>query len=449
LPKPLWRSIAVASYKSRRTGIDAMAYIDTYYRRTIAEDDPRAPLEGEVNAEVCVVGGGLAGLSTALDLARAGCKVVVLEAERVAWGASGRNGGFVGPGYSTSLANIERMVGREQAHTLYRMATEGANIVRGRIEELEIDAAKPVFGKISAIRHDDPDSLKRTQEKMDREFGYRLDFMSREEVRAVLKSKKYHQALFNPQAFHFHPLNYARALGREIERLGGRIFENTPAVGAALDGGEKRVRVAGGTVRAQHVVFAGGGYTTNILPALRRAHLPIATYVLLTEEAPERIADAVACPYAISDARRAGDYYRLVEDGRRILWGGRITTRTTEPRELAQLLRRTMVSTYPQLEGIRIEAAWSGLMSYARHLMPQIGRLREGVWYAQGFGGHGMNTTAIGGRVITEAITGDSDRIRLYEPFGLAWNGGPFGLAAAQLTYWMYQAQDQWRERRR
>jgi gamma-glutamylputrescine oxidase len=427
----------------------AMAYIDTYYRRTIADDTLRTPLQGEAAAEVCIVGGGLAGLSTALDLARAGRKVVVVEAERVAWGASGRNGGFVGPGYSTSLANVERMVGREHAHALHRMSIEGAEIVRSHIQELAIESANPVSGKISAIRHDDPDSLKRMQERMERDFAYRLDFMPREEVRAVLKSKKYHQALFNPQAFHFHPLNYARALAGEIERLGGLIFEDSPVIGAAVDQPEKRVRTAGGgTVRAQHVVFAGGGYTTDVLPDLRRSHLPIATYVLLTEEAPERIAEAVACPYAISDARRAGDYYRLVDDGRRILWGGRITTRTTEPGDLAQLLRRTMVSTYPQLEGIRIETAWSGLMSYARHLMPQVGRLREGVWYAQGFGGHGMNTTSIGGRVIAEAITGESDRIRLFEPFGLRWNGGMFGLAAAQLTYWMYQAQDQWRERR-
>jgi hypothetical protein len=184
------------------------------------------------------------------------------------------------------------------------------------------------------------------------------------------------------------------------------------------------------------------------VPRLRRSILPISTYVLLTEPAPEQIAGAVRTPMAISDNRRAGDYYRLVDDGARLLWGGRITTRTTEPRRLAAMMRKTMVSTYPQLEGVRVETAWSGLMAYARHLMPLIGQLQPGVWYAFGFGGRGMNTTAIGGRVIAEGILGRSDRYRLFEPFGLAWNGGPFGIAAAQLTYWTYQAMDLAKERR-
>ena len=184
------------------------------------------------------------------------------------------------------------------------------------------------------------------------------------------------------------------------------------------------------------------------MPRLRSSILPIATYVLLTEAAPERIAEAVRTPMAISDNRRAGDYYRLVDEGRRLLWGGRITTRKTEPRRLAEMMRQTMVSTYPQLEGVRVETAWTGLMAYARHLMPLIGQLQPGIWYVLGFGGRGLNTTAIGGRVIAEGILGTSDRYRLYEPFGLVWNGGPFGVAAAQFTYWTYQAMDLAKERR-
>jgi gamma-glutamylputrescine oxidase len=196
------------------------------------------------------------------------------------------------------------------------------------------------------------------------------------------------------------------------------------------------------------VLITTGGYTGAVLPALSRSFLPIATYVLLTESAPDLVRGAIRTSAAVLDDRRAGDYYRPVDHGNRILWGGRITTRTTDPRDIAALLRREMVSTYPQLSGLKVEVAWSGLMSYARHLMPQIGRLRPGVWYCTAFGGHGMNTTAIGGTVIAEGIAGESDRYRAFAPFGLAWNGGIFGRAAAQLTYWAYQAADAAREYR-
>jgi glycine/D-amino acid oxidase-like deaminating enzyme len=422
-------------------------YGDTYYARTLADTLQRPSLKGTVSADVAVVGGGLAGLTAALDLVRAGRTVVVLEAEKVGWGASGRNGGFVGPGYATGHADITRMAGADRAHVLHRLSIEGAGIVEENIDSLAMDDNKRVYGKLSVLRYHDPDSLKRHCEMMQREFGYRLEVMPTDAVRDVLRSPKYHQAVYDPASFHFHPLNYARSLAKAIESLGGRIFEQSRVTGCDLDRAEKVVRTERGEVRARDVVLAGGGYTDDLVPRLRRSILPISTYVLLTEAAREKLAEAVRTPMAISDNRRAGDYYRLVDDGRRLLWGGRITTRTTEPRRLAQMMQKTMVSTYPQLEGVRVETAWSGLMAYARHLMPLIGQLQPGVWYVFGFGGRGLNTTAIGGRVIAEGILGSSDRYRLYEPFSLRWNGGPFGVAAAQLTYWTYQAMDLAKER--
>ncbi len=423
-------------------------YGDTYYSRTLTDASPRSSLKGVVTADVAIIGGGLAGLTAALDLVRSGRSVVVLEAERVGWGASGRNGGFVGPGYATGHANITRMVGAENARALHQLSIEGVRIVEENINDLAIADNERIYGKMSVLRYDDPDSLAQHRDMMQREFGYHLEVMPTESVRAVLRSSKYYQALHDPACFHFHPLNYARAMAKAIEALGGHIFEGSRVTSCDLDGAEKAVRTAYGEVRARDVILAGGGYTDNLVPRLRRSILPIATYVLLTESAPERIAEAVRTPMAISDNRRAGDYYRLVDGGTRLLWGGRITTRTTEPRRLAEMMQKTMVSTYPQLKGVRVETAWSGLMAYARHLMPLIGQLQPGVWYVFGFGGRGMNTTAIGGRVIAEGILGQSDRYRLYEPFGLVWNGGPFGVAAAQLTYWTYQAMDIAKERR-
>lgn len=423
-------------------------YIDSYYTRTLADRRERLALAGTEKADVCIVGAGFAGLTAALELTRAGRSVVLLDAQAVGWGASGRNGGFVSPGYSRGLSSLEGLLGEEPARKLYDLSIEGMAIVADNIRDLGIADARRVDGILRVIRYHDPDSMKRTQERLAARNNYELDFWNTATTREKLVSKRYFQALHDPNAFHIHPLNYARALAAAIEAGGGKIFEGSRAITTMLDGAEKIVRTASGEVRAEHVVFAGGGYTDRLVPQLRSSQLPIATYVLITEEAPEAIAASIRTRAAVGDDRRASDYYRLVDDGRRLLWGGRITARTSEPRRLAEMLRKSIVETYPELAGLKVDAAWTGLMSYARHLMPQIGQLQPNVWHCLGFGGHGLNTTAIGGRVVAEAITGQSDRIRQFAPFGLVWNGGPAGVAAAQLTYWRYQAMDWLRETR-
>ncbi|WP_027132793.1 NAD(P)/FAD-dependent oxidoreductase [Geminicoccus roseus] len=425
-----------------------MSYVETFYRPGAAADRPRPALAGRLEVEVAVVGGGLSGLTTALELARRGRSVAVLEAQRVAWGASGRNGGFVSPGWACGYGTIRRAVGEAAAKELHRLSMEGVRIVAGNLQALAVPDADPVPGILSAVRYEATQELKKQRDWLEREFNYRTEFKTREELAELVSSPCYHQALYNSNGFHFHPLNYARALAREIERLGGRIFEGSPVVALETDRPDKLVRTQGGEIHARHVVLASGGYTGGLVPALARSFLPIATYVMLTRPAPELIATAIRTRAGIADDRRAGDYYRLVDGGQRILWGGKITTRTSEPRRLAELLRKTMVATYPQLKDLPVDIAWSGLMSYARHLMPQVGRLKDGVWHCTAFGGHGLNTTAIGGLVIAEAIAGESDRYRQFAPFGLVWNGGIAGRLAAQLTYWSYQAADFFRERR-
>ena len=424
-----------------------MSYPNTYYKQTIAETNVRPALSGMVECDSVIIGGGLAGLTTALQLARAGQSVIVLEAESVGFGASGRNGGFVSPGFATGSDNIARMAGTEAARQIHRLSIEGVEFVRETIETLKIEEARPQPGITSVLRYDEGDSLKTHADEMRRIYGYELDYLSTDEVRSVLKSNRYFHALRDRKAFHMHPLNYLRGLAREIERLGGRIYEGSAATGSVLDSAEKTVSTSGGSVRARHVVFTTGGYTGPLNGRLKRSFLPIATYVMLSEEAPELIRTAIATTDAIGDNRRAGDYYRLVEGGKRLLWGGRITTRAASPAALAGELRREMVGTYPQLTDLKTELAWSGLMSYARHLMPQIGEMQAGVWHCTAFGGHGLNTTAIGGKLVAEGILGQSDRYKLFKPFGLVWAGGYAGLAVAQLTYWKLQAQDWWRER--
>ena len=424
-----------------------MPYPDTYYSRTLRDSRVRPALSGVGEADMVIVGGGFAGLTTALELARAGQKVIVLEAESIGFGASGRNGGIVSPAFSAGDTAIRARVGPEAARDLHRLSIEGVKRLRTTITDLKIDGAMTGEGLISLRRYDRADDLKRHAEDFAQDFGYELRYLDRAALSRHLVSDRYFHALYDPSAFHIHPLNTLRGIASEVERLGGRIYEHSPATGHDLSGPVKRIATATGTAEAPLVVLAMGGYTGPLFPRLKRAILPIATYVMMSEAAPDLLGSAIRTQAAMYDDRRAGDYYRLVEGGKRLLWGGRITTRSAAPDGIVRQLRREMVGAFPQFADLKTELAWSGLMGYARHQMPQLGEMAPGVWHITAFGGHGLNTTAIAGKVLAEAILGESDRIGMFAPFGLDWAGGMAGLVAAQLTYWKLQAQDRWRER--
>lgn len=397
-------------------------YADVWYCRQAGADvPPRPPLQSRIEADVCVVGGGLAGLTAAHHLASAGRKVALVEARRIGWGASGRNGGFVSPGYSLGYDRIADRVGPDAAKELFRMSVEGMQIVAANIRELGITAAAPCPGILGGVRYDPGRRLMDHRDWLAREFGYEVAHLDRAALAEHLTSPRYHQALHDRNAFHFDPLAYCLGLAGAAQAAGTTIHEATPADRIEGGPGGWTVTTPQGRISAREVLVTTGGYTDRLVPALHRAFLPIATYVMISREAPDLIASAIHTRSAIGDDRRAGDYYRLVDNGKRVLWGGKITTRTSEPRDLGKLLHRTMADTYPQLAGLEIDTVWTGLMSYARHLMPQIGKLPSGLWHCTAFGGHGMNTTAIGGRVIAEAILGQSDRWRAFSPSG--WIG--------------------------
>jgi hypothetical protein len=244
-----------------------------------------------------------------------------------------------------------------------------------------------------------------------------------------------------PTAFHIHPLNYALGLAAAAERDGARIFEHTPA--GALDpaGVRKRVETPGGTVRARHVVLAGATGIGAIDAPVAETVLPITSYLAVTAPLGEKLFEAIRYNGAVADNRRAGDYYRIVSDDR-LMWGGRISTRTSTPWRLKSLLRNDIVRIYPQLAGTEIEYAWTGVMAYAVHKMPQIGELAPGYWLAGAFGGHGLNTTAMAGEMIARAIIEGDDRWRLFSPYELVWAGGRLGRATAQALFWTAQARD-------
>lgn len=417
-------------------------YVDSYYARTRADDRRHAPLDGEASTEVAVIGGGMAGLATALGLAERGRKVTVLEAHRVGWGASGRNGGFVSAGFALGPGDLVRKLGRSKAQELYAVSKMGVSVVRRRAEAIG-DATRPIVDGIAGCSwFDDRAAMQRRADFMNETFGERREVWERDRVRSIWRSPRYYDATFNPDAFSFHSLNFTRGNAAMIEALGGTVHEDTPVLEVDLKAEPKRIRTARGTLTADQVVFCCSGYIDGLVGPLSRAILPIGTYVVLTEPVGDRLKDIVGAPNGVSDDRYANDYYRPLPDTR-LLWGGRIS-RWTDPRGLVDTMMGDLKRVYPQLADLRAAVAWPGTMGYAVHKMPQIGRLRPGVWYSQAYGGHGMASTTMGGELVASAIAEGDERWKLFKPFGLIPAGGRLGTWYAQAVYWSYQARDAW-----
>ena len=422
-------------------------YPASWYAATRDENRDRAPLAAQEVADVAVVGAGFAGLHTARLLARQGKRVVVLERRRIGWGASGRNGGFVGPGYAQRSGALIDRLGLDHTRKLYAQSQRGVAIVREAHTELGRPDILMGSGKLSVSRTDQGAGFADRTRTLADQLGASFEPWPTARVREVLDTGRYHQAIHDPTSFHIHPLNLALALAADIERHGGRVHENTEAVELARDGSFWRLRTPGGNVRAQHVVLAGNADLGAVQPRLARAVLPVATYVAVTDKLGSRLGEAIRWTGAISDTRRAGDYYRVV-DGDRLLWGGRITTDTNEPARLREMMRSDILSVYPQLGDIRIAYAWPGIMGYAPHKMPQVGEIEPGLWVCSAFGGHGLAQTAAGADAVATGILGDPTRWRLFAPFGTGWAGGPAGRVATQLAYWGLQVRDWWDEKR-
>ncbi|MFO1082216.1 MAG: FAD-binding oxidoreductase [Reyranellaceae bacterium] len=426
-------------------------YPNSWYAATRSPAPERPALASEIAADVAIVGGGFAGLHCARLLARQGRAVVLLERRRIGWGASGRNGGFVSAGYALrSSALIERL-GQEHARRLYAQSRRGVEIVREAIDESGRGDLLMGTGKLTVSRTDQgSDFAERTRALAER-LGASFEPWPTARVREQLDTARYHQALHDPQSFQVHPLNLALALADDIARHGGQVYETSDVTDLHRDGAGWRLRTRGGAVTARQVVLAGNADLGSAHRRAAGAVLPVATYVAVTAKLGPPLHDAVRWRGAISDTRRAGDYYRIVDDDR-LLWGGRITTDTREPPALRALMRRDILAVYPQLGPVlgerAIEHAWPGLMGYAPHMMPQVGALEPDLWICSAFGGHGVAQTAAGADAVARGIAGDDAACRLFAPFGTGWAGGAVGRWATQLAYWRLQAQDWWDERR-
>ncbi|NVJ67507.1 MAG: FAD-binding oxidoreductase [Gammaproteobacteria bacterium] len=421
-------------------------YPNSYYAATTNYTLEQNELPNNLEVETCIIGAGYAGLMTALGLIERGhTSVAVIEKNKVGFGCSGRNGGFVFGGYSLGPRALIKQVGEQKAYELYQFTKSAVNLIRKRVEQYQIDCDLVDEGVIWANWFKDQKLLHNEQAFMRDKMGVDWSYISPEELKQQINTERYHGGLFEPNAMHFHPLNYALGIAQEIIKQGGQIFESCEVLDIDYQSATKTIKTTQGIIKAKNIVVSGGGYLGDVFKPVSRSILPIATYVMATEPLGERLKDFINTNAAIYDTRFAFDYYRPLKDSR-ILWGGRIHANTKKPKDLDHLLQKDMLKVFPELENVKVEYDWQGFMAYARHQMAQIGEVAPGVWYGIGFGGHGVAPTTAAGEILAEAISGQGDTYKQFQPWGLPWNGGAFGPAAAQLSYWWYQLKDWWKD---
>lgn len=422
-------------------------YPNSYYAATLNSKLETNPLPHNLEVETCIIGGGYAGLMTALSLIERGhTNVAVIEKHKVGYGCSGRNGGFVFGGYSLGPRKLIKQVGEAKAKELYDLTIEGVNLIRERVKKYNIDCDLVDEGVLWANWFKDQSVLLDEQAFMRDKMGTDWQYIEPEVLREQLKTDRYHGALFEPNAMHFHPLNYARGIAKQIQSQGGQIFEDCAVTDIDYKSATKIIKTVNGNIKAKNVVLSGGGYIGDLCKPVASSILPIATYVMTTEPLGDELQNYINTQAAVYDTRFAFDYYRALKDTR-ILWGGRINANTKKPKDLDHILRRDLAKVFPELKDVKVDYNWQGWMGYARHQMAQIGEVAPNVWYGIGFGGHGVAPTTTAGEILAAAITKQNDTYKNFQPWGLPWNGGPFGPMAAQMSYWWYELKDWMKEK--
>ena len=414
------------------------AYGSSWYAETMVAAPERPPLTQDIDVDVCVIGGGLAGITAAREVARRGWSVAILETRRLAWNASGRNCGFVLPGFSQDIERIVERVGLQHAKELWAQSEAGVEYVRTAIRETAMQGVDPVDGWLYVEKTDNAEQSIAAVRLLGQEFGVEVEGWPVDRVRAVLNCQHYFHAMHFPKAFHIHPLNYALGLAGQAEREGARIFEDTPALSIDPAGVRKRITTPHARVRAGQIVLAGNVHLGRLMKRLPGTLLPIWTYLITTAPLGERLAEAITYRGAVSDTDLADNHYRIV-GGDRLLLSGRATAWERDPRRYAGRLAGDLARLYPQLGKVEVEHMWSGVLGRTVHRMPQIGELAPGLWLASGFSGHGLNTTAMAGSLIARAIVDGDTAWRLFSPYDLVWTGGWIGRTMMQVGYWTHR----------
>ena len=410
----------------------------SYYQATATPSPRHPPLKGQITADICIVGGGYTGLSAAIELAEAGYKVVVLEAETVGHGASGRNGGQICTGFSSGQEKIAAQLGPDDARRCFALAEEAKQLLRDRIDRYSIDCNLR-WGYLHVLpKANRFDGLKQWKDEWDA-LGYTdTTLVSKAELDEKLGTRAYHGALREGGAGHFHPLNYCLGLARAATSAGAVIHEFSRAV--EVDTGQKPfVRTADGRVDAKFVIIACNAYLGRLVPKLYGKVMPVTSYIIATEPLGENRARAlIRDGEAVADTNFIVDYFRITQDTR-MLFGGRASYTTLEPSDLGAYMKPRMTKIFPQLRDAKIDFAWGGFIAITYNRIPDCGRVSPTAYYAHGYSGQGVALAGLYGKLMAEAIRGTAERFDLLSRVRhLPFPGGPVRmpmLASAMLFY--------------
>jgi gamma-glutamylputrescine oxidase len=390
----------------------------SYYTATAHPFPPPPGLEGSTECDVCVVGGGIAGCSAALHLAERGYRVVLLEEHDIGWGASGRSGAQVLPGYGCGQEKLVKLAGPATARAMWDLSVEAVALVRELIRRHDIDCDWVEGHLQAAVRPRHRDELLEEQRSLERDYGYPTRFIDGPELKELLATGRYRAGLYDANVGHMHPLNYTLGLAAAAQRYGARIFAGTRAMryedGAKVTVHTRQAAGAAGTVRCDHLVLCGNTGLGEAAPALARRIMNVGTYIVATEPLGEARARAlIANNMAVNDINWILDYFRRSAD-HRLLFGGRVSYSGLKPGDTSQATRARMLGVFPQLADVQIEYAWGGYLDITMNRAPDFGRLAPNVYFLQGFSGHGIALAGLAGKLVAEALAGVAERFDIF-----------------------------------
>ena len=385
-------------------------HINSYYAATRNHTGDFPTLEERVECDVCVIGAGYTGLSSALFLAEAGYSVTVLEAAKVGFGASGRNGGQLVNSYSRDVDVIEARYGDKTAEVLGSMIFEGADIIRQRIQHYDIQCDYRPGGIFAALNKKQLKGLTEKKNSWERYGNQNLTLLDAHDIKREVGCDNYVGGLLDMQGGHIHPLNLALGEASAIIGLGGKIFEQSAAVEITY-GEPITVRTAKGVVRAKYLLIAGNAYLPqNLDSRVTSKSMPCGSQIVVTEPLAENVARSlITHNYCVEDCNYLLDYYRLTADNR-LLYGGGVVYGAREPDDIEQLIKPKILKTFPQLKDVKIDYRWTGNFLLTMSRMPQFGRIEKNAYYMQGYSGHGVTCSHLAGKLISEMIRGDAER---------------------------------------